>query len=290
MNVYQDMVHNRVQTALIIEDDADWDVLLRYQLVEFARGARAIQNATLPLRSPYGDNWYVLSLGNNGGSNWRNRVQKYWVAPNDPTVIAESRRTWGRKPDLSSPKLAGAHTRFVMPFSKFTGIGAYGLSLKAAATLLYDQTIMPNAQAIDVSILVLCRDDPFGSPFCLGAYPMIFGRYRAIGPLSKDSDRRASSNEAEKGTGGYQADGERLKPESQFTVFSMGLNLMRLMRGERVIPANDPETDLVKELDLTRILFPRGHEVVVRPEDLKIYQAAVAEQKKKDAAKSQAAK
>ena len=98
MNVYQNMVQKRIQSALIIEDDADWDVLLRHQMVEFARGTRAIQNASLPMRSPYGDNWDLLALGHIGANNKPNKDQKYWVTQNDPTVIAESRRTWTRKP------------------------------------------------------------------------------------------------------------------------------------------------------------------------------------------------
>jgi GR25 family glycosyltransferase involved in LPS biosynthesis len=282
LNVYQDMVQNRVQTALILEDDADWDVLLRHQMTDFAYGTRALQNATLPLRSPYGDNWDLLALGHIGVNNKVNKQQRYWVTPNDPTVIAESRRTWSRKPDVSTPKLAGDHTRIVLEVSKFTGAAAYALSLRGAATLLYDQSMLPNAQAIDVAMLALCRHDPYDTPFCLGAYPMIFGRYRAIGPVSKDSDRRTMSNDVEPGTGGFQSGQERKKPESEFTVFSTSLNIWRLMKGERVIPACVPDADLQKEVDLDHIAFPRGEVVEVEPEEYKDYQAALAEQRKKE--------
>lgn len=34
------MVAQNIQTALIFEDDADWDVGLRAQMTEFAKGAR----------------------------------------------------------------------------------------------------------------------------------------------------------------------------------------------------------------------------------------------------------
>lgn len=37
------MVEEGIQTALIMEDDADWDVLLKSQMVEFARGVRYLQ-------------------------------------------------------------------------------------------------------------------------------------------------------------------------------------------------------------------------------------------------------
>jgi hypothetical protein len=111
---------------------------------------------------------------------------------------------------------------------------------------------------------------------------MIFGRYRAIGPVSKDSDRRTMSNAVEPGTGGFQSSKERKKPESEFTVFSTSLNIWGLMKGERVILACAPEADLQKEVDLDHVTFPRGEVVEVEPEEYKDYQAALAEQRKKD--------
>jgi hypothetical protein len=50
------MVERRVESALIFEDDADWDVALKYQLLQFARGSRFLLNTsnnTGPI-SPYG--------------------------------------------------------------------------------------------------------------------------------------------------------------------------------------------------------------------------------------------
>ncbi|KAF5854720.1 hypothetical protein ETB97_000469, partial [Aspergillus alliaceus] len=55
MNVMEYIVSHQIATALIFEDDADWDVSLKSQLVEFARGARALQNTTTVPVSPYGD-------------------------------------------------------------------------------------------------------------------------------------------------------------------------------------------------------------------------------------------
>ncbi|KAJ4356777.1 uncharacterized protein N0V89_004813 [Didymosphaeria variabile] len=280
MNVYQHMLQHNIQSALVLEDDVDWDVLLRAQMLDFARGVRALQNATPPFHSPYGANWDLLALGHTGANNKPNKVQNYWVTENDPTVISESRRTWGRKPDLSIEKLAGEHTRIVMEMSKFTATTAYGVSLRGAARLLYDQALLPNANAIDMAMLALCRKDPYGSPFCFGSYPMIFGRYRAIGAQDKDSDRRTMSNEVQSGSGGYQDSADRLEPESEFTVFPVSLNIGRLMRNEWMLPAVDPESDLVKEIDLRTFRFPKGKEVIVNPEEYVEYQRTVAEWQK----------
>lgn len=274
------MLQHNIQSALVLEDDVDWDVLLRAQMLDFARGVRALQNATLPLQSPYGDDWDLLALGHTGANNKPNKIQKYWITEHDPTVIAESRRTWGRKPDLSTAKLGGNHTRLVMEMSKFTATTAYAVSLRGAARILYDQALLPNANAIDMAMLALCRKDPYGSAFCFGSYPMIFGRYRAIGPQSKDSDRRTMSNEAKNGSGGFQDNADRLEAESEFTVFPVSLNIGRLMRNEWVIPAVDTETDLLKEVDLRTFRFPEGKEVVVFPEDYAEYQKVVADRQR----------
>ena len=48
----------RTPSALIMEDDADWDVLLKPQLVEFAHGTRYLQGVKVQTtQSPYGDDW-----------------------------------------------------------------------------------------------------------------------------------------------------------------------------------------------------------------------------------------
>jgi hypothetical protein len=185
------MVQNRIQSALIIEDDSDWDVLLKSQMLSFARGVRAIQNTTLPVHSPYGDSWNLLTVGHLGVNNQPTKEQKYYVTHDDPTTIGAERRDFWGKPDVSAEKLQGNYTRYVMEVYTMRGTGAYALSLRGAARLLYDQSILPNAQPIDVAISDVCRHDTWKEPFCLGVYPPIFGLFRSIGPMDKDSDRRA---------------------------------------------------------------------------------------------------
>ncbi|EUC42100.1 glycosyltransferase family 25 protein [Bipolaris oryzae ATCC 44560] len=268
LNVYQKMVQNQIQSALIIEDDADWDVLLKLQMLSFSRGVRAIQNSTLPLHSPYGDSWNLLTLGHLGVNNKPHKSGKYYVTHNDPTVIPESRRIIRRKPDLSAEKLKGNHTRVIMEVNKLTGTGAYALSLRGAARLLYDQSLLPNAQSIDVAIQELCRHDGnWPEPFCLGAYPMIFGLYRAIGALDRDSDRKVEDSKKESGYSGQRSKLMRKKGESKFTVFPVSLNLRGLLQQETKFQAVDPAHDLMAEMDVSTFEFPVGEVVTVEPEE-----------------------
>ncbi|KAK3295370.1 glycosyltransferase family 25 protein, partial [Chaetomium fimeti] len=104
MNAIREVVHRNLSSALILEDDVDWDVRIREQLSDFALSAHALTQpvrgsspsspiyadetypqpapdspgklpdlsfaalpATVPpSRSPYGDNWDVLWIGHCG--------------------------------------------------------------------------------------------------------------------------------------------------------------------------------------------------------------------------------
>lgn len=198
--MYQCIVQERIQSALIIEYDVDWGILLKPQMLSFARGVQALQDSALPLHSPYADSWNVPILGQIGVNNKSNRLQQYCVTPNGPTVISEPRCAWTRKPDLSAEKLKGNHTRLVMEINRFTGTSACGVSLRGAARLLYDQPMLPNAWAIDMIMAAVCRrDNTWNEPFCFGAYPMLFVLFRAIGVLDKDSDRHSSTDKDQRG-------------------------------------------------------------------------------------------
>jgi hypothetical protein len=276
------MVRERIQSALVLEDDADWDILIKAQMTEVARGTRYLQNATLPLHSPYGDNWDLLTVGHTGANNKPNKDQHYWLSKNDPTVVHPTRRTWGRTPDFSAPSLEGDYNRIIHEASKLTGTAGYAISLRGAARILYDQTMGQNARSIDTAMANICRRDPFGSPFCLSAYPMLFGRYRPAGPQDKDSDRRLSTNEA--GGAVPQSKDIRTEAVSEFTVFPVSLNVQRLLMSEHVIPANDPDTDLIKEIDVSTAVLPRGKGVFVRSDEYVEFGKIMVERKKEEEA------
>jgi hypothetical protein len=260
------MLQNRVQSALVLEDDADWDIFLRPQLLDLARGVRSLQNSTRSAQSPFGDQWDILAIGHTGINN-RLDDQMYWVTRNDPTVIAERKRTWRRKPNLSAPVLSGEYNRVVLQVSKLTGTAAYAISQRGAARMLYDQAVLPNAASIDVAISDMCHRNAYATPFCYGTYPMLIGRYRAIGPKARDSDRRTSSNHAVPGSGGGQSHADRLEAESEFTMFPVSLNAGRLLRGETVVIGNDVQENTTREVDLITLVLPKGESVWVGREE-----------------------
>jgi GR25 family glycosyltransferase involved in LPS biosynthesis len=109
MNILNDMVKNNVQSALILEDDADWDVRIKAQLVDFARNSRRLLNLTEADQqfSPYGDAWKIVWLGHCASEISNDRI----IASHDPTVAVVS------KMETTLPEMLKtdfpAHTRLV---------------------------------------------------------------------------------------------------------------------------------------------------------------------------------
>ncbi|KAK4946820.1 hypothetical protein LTR10_014323 [Elasticomyces elasticus] len=96
MNVLQMIVNQNIATALILEDDADWDVGLRAQLVQYARGARYLQGVaeTTVTRSAYGEDWDMLWLGHCAALTNHTDKRRFTIA-NDPTVEpVDHRQYW----------------------------------------------------------------------------------------------------------------------------------------------------------------------------------------------------
>ena len=64
LNTWQKMVRDHTSTMLVFEDDADWDIGLRAQLLEFAKGARfVLGDIGATAEAPYGHDWDLLWIG-----------------------------------------------------------------------------------------------------------------------------------------------------------------------------------------------------------------------------------
>ena len=109
------MVHEGISSALILESDADWDVMLRQQLQEFARGCRYLQGYTeeTETHSPYGDKWDLHWVGHCGMVADTSTSQEYWVIEDEPTVIPRS--MWGYLPDKTLDTMPPRHGQGFQP-------------------------------------------------------------------------------------------------------------------------------------------------------------------------------
>ncbi|KAI1422713.1 hypothetical protein F5Y12DRAFT_761373 [Xylaria sp. FL1777] len=195
MNAIRRIVEDDLESALIMEDDVDWDVRLKSQLKLIAKGARHLMPSSKPSSSPWGNAWDVLWLGHCGEifpemlpeNEGKPQHPKYTIS-NDETVPPLDKVT-----GLVDFVLYPEFTRWVHvsggPICSF----AYALSQSGARKVLLDLSIDHLGGPFDNALAGFCRDGASGNmdglrAKCLSVTPPIFFHHRAKGLLSGDSD------------------------------------------------------------------------------------------------------
>lgn len=172
MNVLNTIVNQNLTSALILEDDADWDIRLKSQLQIFARAAQLFTHpdsristptdlnkvtnipvssipspSKQPFSSPYGTNWDVLWLGHCGTNfptpsivltTHSNTSLLRVTVSNDPTVPSPQHlkaHPFALQDQLA--ELYPPHTRVVHPSSGTICTQAYAVSQQGARKLLW---------------------------------------------------------------------------------------------------------------------------------------------------------
>ena len=167
------VIDEGLSSALIIEDDADWDVDVRSQLYEFAIKTRELGNASrhsskqitdaTPTQSPYGDDWDILWIG---------------------------ACAWPQGPESLS--FQGAGGRDYLVFWARGGMACtwgYDINSRSAKTLL--AWLLDINEAIDFHMGKYCERNN-----CVSVWPPLIGSHIPAGPQRKDSDIRSTSSEA----------------------------------------------------------------------------------------------
>lgn len=263
------MVKERIASALILEDDADWDVTLKSQLVEFARGTSSLQESdgktqqnnreNKVVLSPYGEDWDLLWVGHCGARNREDEDQNYYVIRDDPTAVPQDLWGWPRRqPNLTPAALQGENTRVV--FTPVRGLCTFGyaLSFRGAQRLLYHQSIAGFATASDRALQRACNDRFMGFN-CIAPYPPLIGTHRAAGLTSKDSDRVDTTR---------VAGGSREVAQTAMIVFSTRLNYQKLINSDGKVKSQWPNRTKLPEMD-QKTELPRGTMVWVSKSEYK---------------------
>lgn len=188
------IVKENIQSALILEDDADWDVNVKQLMLNLARGSKYLEGTENAVtRSPYGSDWDVLWMGHCGVYHDARMIQRHYITLNDPTVVPPELIGKGRrKPILLHPSLSANFTRTVFQATGGLCLNAYAISQRGARILLHQETqSLTEASVADRALSRMCNEDqPHGSAAkCVGSWPAIFGGHVGAGPTSKDSDR-----------------------------------------------------------------------------------------------------
>ena len=220
----------------MIEDDADWDVSLKSQLVQFARGSRyLLSTSSQPsIGSPYGNDWDLLWLGH-CGSNVDPSDPRAFVISHDPTVAPPEKRRGAAHPDMSPweslPNAQGT-TRIVFKAASGVCTAAYAVSLRGAEKMLYHMSMLPFNAPVDWGLGNMCREK-WSNFSCIAPYPMLIGVYRPAGNTSKWSNI-VYGDESQSGI--------EERDSSENIVFSTRMNIDNLLAGRNVFESQFPET------------------------------------------------
>jgi hypothetical protein len=251
MNALRQIVHENVQTAVIFEDDADWDVAFKLQLVQFAKGSRYILNssATEPPMSPYGNDWDILWIGHCGTWFHEEDNRRVFVIPNDHTVEPPQFRKNVDMPDMKHWEGGSSgdnSTRIIFNSKGGVCTAAYAVSQRGARKALYHMSMVPFNSPVDWGYAGLCANKEIDF-ICVSVFPQLVGVARPTAHTSKWSDI------------GYGNDNDRTVEEanSQHIVYSTRLNMEKLLKGDTVFDSQYP--DLRPALDLRDIGGAVGH-------------------------------
>ncbi|KAJ6106419.1 hypothetical protein N7512_009936 [Penicillium capsulatum] len=226
------IVKRKLNSALLLEDDADWDISIKAQLQNFARATRALQRTPLNFtESPYGHDWDLLWLGHCGLACQHD--QPHYTTPNDPTVVTPDGLPYYHHgvDDYNRPD----HTRLVCTVANAACTFSYALSYRGAQKILAALSVNPSGiidqvntnDQIDIVLGRMCKSNFLR---CYGAFPGIIGGYMSAGLSSKGTDQS-----------GKDANAHMAPATSQGIMYSTMLNIKRILRGERTVEATSPD-------------------------------------------------
>ncbi len=232
MMVIFSVARNRLATALVMEDDADWDVEFRTQLEYIALGSQVLQDTPKDKtpQSPYGDDWDLIWLGHCANAPVEYDDRRF-LMKNDKTVTPYDHRTnYGTIPDMLH--YYDNTTRIMYWSQGGTCTYSYALSLHGARKMLKWLSMDIYSGPIDFGLNDMCGKKERGFK-CIGVFPQIIADHKPAGAGNKDTDI---------GDGG---DNIRQKGFSYNIVQSTRLNVDALTDGDmdRVVsqwPEEDP--------------------------------------------------
>ncbi|KAK9416917.1 hypothetical protein SUNI508_09389 [Seiridium unicorne] len=236
INTMQKIVQDRIGSALIIEDDMDWDANIQTQLYHFAAASKQLQvgwkqdePATIG-NSPYGQDWDMLWVGMCGSTldedlpEWlqippEQKDARKVIISDDPTVPSRNhiKGNMGFSWDVYPPQ-----SRMVfIPGDNICSF-AYALSYSGAQKALQYLGLEGQHKPFDNHLSDLCRLRANGMR-CVSITPSLFVHHKPKGNTNGDSD--------------INGPGKGTIREVGFTeniLYSTRLNLRNLITGQQL--------------------------------------------------------
>lgn len=225
MNALQRVVANNISSALILEDDVDWDMRIKSELFEFAKGVRALTqplkgsegyadptfetrasadeitplnydltpesapNTIDPITSPYGDHWDLLWVGHCGVRFPRpeQTIPKgRYVIEDDETVLSFEHRNTLHDEIKEQYK---DHTRIISHAMGPICTLGYAVSQLGARRILQKIGVDSFTAPVDNLLADFC--DHYT---CMVSQPQYFNHWRAPGSGDRDSEINDMAN------------------------------------------------------------------------------------------------
>ncbi|EJP63114.1 LPS glycosyltransferase, putative [Beauveria bassiana ARSEF 2860] len=258
MNAIGEMIRQNLSSVLILEDDADWDVRIHQQLRDFALSTRALiqplagsspsspsyadptfldptqpdpreisfdslPNTALPHKSPYGDDWDLLWVGNCGlhfPFPKSTTIPKGRVIHRGDETVAPKKNLWSINRPFTLLEEYPAHTRAVSHAQEGVCTLGYALSHRGARRIMQEIALKPVTDAYDILLRFFCEGTRGRKKgLCLAPQPPYFHHHRPAGPMSAMSD-----------IGDHEGD-FRKDPMTDMVRWSVRLNSDRIIDG-----------------------------------------------------------
>ena len=174
MDMIKYVIMQDYETALILEDDVDWDVRIKEQMLRVApavRGFAGVHDVSQNDQVPYGNGWDILWIGQCRETIDDSRGTLAWQEFFDNTRPKSDNYTgWGKD---DTWKLTEDHRAVVWanePLCTF----AYAVSRRGAGRIL-EWAGAGKGEAFDVKLMWGCKPD--GPLRCVTVYPEVMHQY-----------------------------------------------------------------------------------------------------------------
>ena len=160
------VISSNYSSALILEDDADWDVAIRSQTPGIANAVRDLTNGVV---GPWGFNWEYLALGHCGAGAVPDDAYRV-IKDNTTGPAAEHQALWGAEKELKDK------TRFVHRTSGTVCTFGYAVTRHGAQKLI--DHLSGSGEPLDIDYASFCGG---GGLNCYAVTPEIIHHQRWTG-------------------------------------------------------------------------------------------------------------
>jgi GR25 family glycosyltransferase involved in LPS biosynthesis len=251
------IVTKNISSALIIEDDADWDIRIRQQLHDMALSTQALTQPLIaapgsyadptypsaepdantpvheipfdnlpetiaPRDSPYGDDWDLIWVGHCGQRMPPpdSPLPRGRVVHRDEMSTPAKKYLWSMAHPYTLVDDYPEHTRVVHHSQEGVCTLGYAISQKGARAVLQHVALQDLDAAVDILLRYFCEGLSGRTRHnCLAIQPALFNHHRPRGPLSSESNI------------GNHGDGFRETASTDMVRWSVRMNAETLMSG-----------------------------------------------------------